>query len=214
MARTQAADYEERRAIILDKAARLFAQAGFLGASISDIAHACAISKSLVYHYYASKEDILFAVMRSHLDQLSEDVAEVFALQTNPLTKLHTLVHRFMQHYVGAADRQKVLLNELDNLPPERRAEIVSEQHLIIDGVRDLLALIKPELANDRARAQVHTMLLFGMINWTHTWFDPRGPVSADALADMAFEMAVSGAKANPTDGSPAISPKKKTWVR
>jgi len=31
-------------------------------------------------------------------------------------------------------------------------------------------------------------MLLFGMINWTHTWFDPAGPVSADQFADMALD--------------------------
>jgi hypothetical protein len=36
-------------------------------------------------------------------------------------------------------------------------------------------------------------MLFFGMINWTHTWFNPKGPVSADALADMAVDIALGG---------------------
>jgi hypothetical protein len=36
-------------------------------------------------------------------------------------------------------------------------------------------------------------MLYFGMINWTHTWFDPRGPVSAGALAEMTVDLTLGG---------------------
>ena len=60
MARTQAPDYEERRIAIIDKAAELFARRGFMGASVADLAAACQTSKSLIYHYFPSKEDILF----------------------------------------------------------------------------------------------------------------------------------------------------------
>ncbi len=188
MARTQAADYEERREAIVEQAARLFAKTGFLGASVADLAGACETSKSLIYHYYPSKEDILYAVMISHLDQLSQDVAGVVAMGEGPELRLKALVHRFMGHYVGAADRQKVLLNELDNLPAERRSEVVTKQRAIVKAVRDLMVAIEPELANDSARASVKTMLLFGMINWTHTWFDASGPISADEVADMALQ--------------------------
>ncbi len=198
MARTQAADYEERRQAIVEQAARLFAKTGFLGASVADLAAACATSKSLIYHYYPSKEDILYAVMISHLDQLSEDVVAVMGMAATPAEQLQALVHRFMRHYVGAADRQKVLLNELDNLPPERRAEVVAKQRVIVDAVQDLLVALKPEFKTDRARARVQTMLLFGMINWTHTWFDPKGPVPADEVADMALALIAPGGQAAP----------------
>jgi len=63
MARTQAADFEQRREKIVERAAQLFAERGFLGASIADLAKACKTSKSLIYHYYSSKEEILFDVM-------------------------------------------------------------------------------------------------------------------------------------------------------
>ena len=198
MARTQAADYEERREAIVEQAARLFARTGFLGASVADLAAACETSKSLIYHYYPSKEDILYAVMTSHLDQLGEDVAEVMATQEGAGVRLHALVHRFMGHYVGAADRQKVLLNELDSLPKDWRAEVVAKQRVIMKAVRDLIVGLEPGLAEDPARAQVKTMLLFGMINWTHTWFDPSGEVSADEVADMALQLLTAGVAAEP----------------
>jgi len=188
MARTQAADYEQRREAILDKAAHLFARMGFAGASVSDLAAACETSKSLIYHYYPSKEDVLYGVMASHLDQLVQDVDQVLSREAAPTELLSALIHSFMRHYIGAADRQKVLLNELGNLPVDRRKVIVDKQRGVIDAVQKLLEAIHPALAEDAAMARAETMLLFGMINWTHTWFDPAGPVSADQFADMALD--------------------------
>ena len=189
MARTQAADYEQRREAIVEKAAHLFASTGFMGASVSDLAGACKTSKSLIYHYYPSKEDILYAVMASHVDQLNEDVAKVMARDAPATELLREMVHAFMNHYLDAADRQKVLLNELDRLPADKRQAIVAKQRRIIDAVARLIGEADTTLAADPNRVRVQTMLLFGMINWTHTWFNPAGPVSADQLADMAVEL-------------------------
>ena len=187
MARTQAADYDQRREAIVDQAARLFASSGFRGTSVSDLAKACETSKSLLYHYYPSKEDVLYAVMSSHIDQLLGDVEEVMARDESPAVLLHAMIHSFMAHYVGAADRQKVLLNELDSLPADKRAEIVAKQRTVIDAVQSLLVRLDPRLS-DPAQARVQTMLLFGMINWTHTWFDSAGSMTADAIADLALD--------------------------
>lgn len=188
MARTQAADYEQRREAIMEKAADLFAEVGFNGASVSELATACGVSKSLLYHYYDSKEAVLHEVMASHIEMLSADVAFVMNMKEGALARLRALVHRFMQHYVGAANRQKVLLNELANLPEDDRRMVVSTQRKLIEAVQSLLVEIHPSLAGDPVRARVETMLLFGMINWTHTWFDPTGPISAHELADMVLE--------------------------
>lgn len=187
MARTQAADYEERREAIVEKAAFLFAQYGFLGTSVSQIAKACGASKSLLYHYYPSKEDVLYAVMASHVDQLVDVVEEEFCRTTTPSQRLHTLLVRFMEEYVHAASRQKVLLNELAHLPPDRRNAIVVKQRGIVDAIQGLVIVIRPDLAIDRTAARALTMLIFGMINWTGNWFDPEGRLSPREIAEMAF---------------------------
>ena len=192
MARTQAPDYEQRREAILDKAAELFAAVGFQGASIADLASACASSKSLIYHYYPSKEEILYAVMASHLDVLVEEMEQATSSDDDARIVLRRLLDGFMRHYVGAADRHKVLLNELGNLPPERREVIVRQQRKVIEAVQKLIVEIHPQLAAEPVLARAYTMLLFGMINWTSTWFDPAGPLSAEAIADLAFERTVA----------------------
>jgi AcrR family transcriptional regulator len=193
MARTQAADYEQRREAIVKVAARLFAGGGFQGTSVSQLAAAANTSKSLIYHYYPSKEDILYAVMASHIDLLVGDLADVMAGEAGPAERLSNLIRKFMNHYVGAADPQKVLLNELDCLPKDKRDIIVTKQRAIIDGVQGVLVALDPSIAEDAARARVKTMLLFGMINWTHTWFNAAGPMSADDIAAMVLQLILPG---------------------
>jgi AcrR family transcriptional regulator len=192
MARTQAADYAIRRDAIVEKAARLYAERGFLGASISDLAAVCRMSKSLIYHYYPSKEDILFDVMHSHVSALLDAAEAIVTRDLEPADTLRTLTVEFMKHYVGAAARQKVLLNELNHLPTQRRAIIVGIQHRLIEMVRDVLAEMRPELRRS-ALALPAAMLYFGMINWTHTWMDPAGTAKPARIAELAANVFLEG---------------------
>ena len=191
MARTQAADYAERRAAIVEQAARLYAGKGFNGASVADLADALGTSKSLIYHYYPSKEDILFEVMDSHLRELAAAADQVMAQDLPPPEKLREVAGAFMRLYVGATARHKVLLNELDALPVGRREEIVGRQRRLIEAVEGLICEIQPRLRGARARPAA--MLFFGMINWTHTWFHAEGPASAEEVADLAVDLALRG---------------------
>jgi AcrR family transcriptional regulator len=193
MARTQAADYEERRDRIVEKAAKLYAERGFLGASISDLAKTCKTSKSLIYHYYPSKEDILFDVMHSHVAALLQTAEAIVAQPLAPREKLRAINREFMKHYVGAAARQKVLLNELGHLPKKRRAVIIGIQHKLIDMIQDILTEMRPELGGRSTLKRPAAMLYFGMINWTHTWMDPSGAAKPAKIAELAANLFLDG---------------------
>jgi AcrR family transcriptional regulator len=195
MARTQAADYEDRKDAIANVAVQLFASHGYLGASMSDVAAAAQMSKSLLYHYYKAKEDILFDAMAAHLADLEADAAAALARGGGADETLRDLFKRYLQRYVGAVAHQKVLLNELRHLPPARRREIVRRQRELVDIVQNLLTEIQPELS---ARPQLRrpvTMLVFGMINWTHNWFDPKGAIEVRTLAALAADLTIAGVR-------------------
>jgi AcrR family transcriptional regulator len=189
MARPQSPDYDKRRDGIVVEAARLYARRGFNGASIADLAQACSTSKSLIYHYFPGKEDILYEVMAAHLDALVE-AADDAVRAGSAEERLRALAHAFMQLYVGAQDSHKVLLNELDNLPPARREEVVAKQRRIINVVETLMGEIRPDA---RPLALPLAMLFFGMINWTHTWFRADGRIGPEALAEMSVNLMLEG---------------------
>lgn len=194
MARTISPDYDRRREAIVLNAARLYAKSGFLGASLNDVAKACGSSKSLIYHYFDSKEDILFAVMSAHLQALSDSCEAVMATADGgPADQLRALARALMADYVGAAASQKVLLNELDNLPPDRRRAIVDQQRGLIATVETLLRAIRTDLPAHADLSRPIAMLFFGMINWTHTWYDPEGPLDAERFAELAVAILLDG---------------------
>ena len=186
MARPQAADYEDRKRLIVDQAARLFAAQSFLGTSITDIAEACNFSKGLMYHYYRSKEELLAAVMASHIDRLVELIEEARASQGSTAERLNGLLQSFMAEYVEAAPKQKVLLYEMGHLPEAERHAIITKQRAIVEFVESLVIEVHPEVDDDPGKARAMTMLLFGMINWTSNWYDPKGPITPAEIADMA----------------------------
>jgi AcrR family transcriptional regulator len=189
MARPQSPDYDKRRDAIIGAAASLYARRGFQGASVADLAKACGSSKALIYHYFQSKDDILYEVMAAHLDDLVDAADD--AMQTGDAReRLRALTAAFMRLYAGAQHSHKVLLNELDNLPPERRADVVRKQRRIIAVVETLVREIRPD---SNPVVLPLSMLFFGMINWTHTWFRPGGAVSEEALAELAVELMLNG---------------------
>ena len=60
MARPIAKDYDAKRSHILKTAARVFADTGYARASMSQVAKDCGFSKANIYHYYSSKDALLF----------------------------------------------------------------------------------------------------------------------------------------------------------
>jgi len=154
---------------------------------VAELAKACGASKSLIYHYFPSKDDILYAVMVEHLDALTE-AAESACASGSADARLRALTVAFMRLYASAQNHHKVLINELNNLPAERRAEVVAKQRRIIAAAEEVIAELAPG-----GGARVNTMLFFGMINWTHTWYDPAGPFMPEALALRVVEIMQRG---------------------
>src|ERR1700742_2245409 len=150
------------------------------------------MSKSLLYHYFSSKEDILFEVMDGHVTALG-DIAKRVADETDPQQPLLSPTPGLRELCGDAPSRHKVLLNDLDKLPPGRRKTIIAEQRLLLDTIDELLTELSPTLAKNPRERRAATMIYFGMINWTHTWFDPKGALGPNDVATLAVNIFLKG---------------------
>lgn len=202
MARPKAPEYDDRRQAIIDCAARLFARDGFHKASLNDIAAECNVSKANLYHYFASKEAILFAVMRDHISLLLKTAEDVASLDMDAEERLRTLARRFMALYADAGDRHKVLLAELNSLSEIERKAIVKDENRVVDAVLSIIQEARPAAVADPRRAKPLTMAFMAMLNWTHTWFQSAGPVSAGEYADMVTDLFLNGNPESLTPGA------------
>lgn len=209
MARTRAKDYDEKRALIREKAVELFAEHGFANTSIAMLAQACGASKAWLYHYYSSKEALLFEIFEQHTQTLLHIFKDVERQQLPPAEALRECLLQLMRVYQQAQATHLVLLYDLNRLPPEEREQIARREREVVDG---LAALIDP-LASGVWKTHPQwrkpiAMTLMGMINWTFTWLRHDGPVSHEQYAELAGTIFLEGIAALP--GGPAPSFLKK----
>ena len=198
MARPRAADYHAKRIAIRDAAAGLFAEHGFDGSSMADLAQSCGMTKAGLYHYYASKEEVLFDILNEHLGRVAQIVCDVAAAGRGrpPADRLEAIVTSLLAAYAHADAKHKVQLNELWRLPPEQREVIKALEREVVRVVAETLGQINPRLAAQAGLLKPVTMSLFGVLNWHYTWFREDGPMSRADYARLATRLFLEGARA------------------
>jgi AcrR family transcriptional regulator len=197
MARTRASDFEEKQHSILKSAAAVLAEQGMDKASMAQIANHCQVSKALLYHYYPSKDALIFAIIHTHLVELEAALAAAAGSGRAPEDELRVLVGVVLQQYRGADDAHKVQLVGIDALSDEQRAEIRAVERQIVQQFAKVLREVNPQLdRTERPLLMPVTMSLFGMMNWVYMWFREGGRITREDYADVATTLILEGIKA------------------
>ena len=187
MARPKSASHDLKRDQILDVAAQCFALQSFPAASMNHIATACGTSKARLYHYYESKEAILFDLLDRYTQKLLVIIGQVQATAhrraLDERATLHELIRAFLREYETSATRHAALLGATQFLGEEPRELILDRQRDVVSAVTRFLRRAYPERLEARNQTAI-TMTLFGMINWTFTWLRPGGAMSYAAFAE------------------------------
>ena len=195
MARGRSADYELNRDTIVRTATRLFAQQGYPGTSMSDLARECGISKPLLYHYVSDKYELLREITESHVTRLEALVGEVAALGLAPQPQLRELIRRFVHEYAQSRHDHGVLTQDVKFLEPGDRDRVLGKERAVVAAFASTVGQARPDLAG-AALDKPLTMLLFGMINWMFTWLRPDGALRHDDMAPIVADLFLGGLSA------------------
>ncbi len=119
---------EFRHGEILVAARKVFAEKGFAGASVDEIAQAAGVAKGTIYLYYPSKRDIYFAALREGLSALAAKTQENVLAADTLLAKLRAYVETKLRYCEEHRDFFKIYFAELGNMvtqhaTPDRRFE-------------------------------------------------------------------------------------------
>jgi AcrR family transcriptional regulator len=196
MARPKSSLHELKRDEILDVAAQCFAERSYPSASMNDIAAAGGTSKARLYHYYESKEAILFDLLDRYTQRLLALIGEVEATaqrrSLDDRAALHELVRSFLDEYEHSATRHVALLHDTKFLGDAQRDLILNRQRDVVSAVTRFLRRAYPVRVGAANQTPV-AMMLFGMINWTFTWLRPGGPLSYSGFAEDVIAMLEHG---------------------
>jgi AcrR family transcriptional regulator len=117
-----------REAELLATATRLFRQRGFHATSMQDLAEALGMNRGSLYHYIASKDDLLWAILSGALDRLTERVVPELARDAPARERLSRAIHEHLRVAAEHADELSLVQVELRSVGRERRVEMLARR--------------------------------------------------------------------------------------
>jgi AcrR family transcriptional regulator len=188
-----------RRSELTRQAARLFAEKGYHGTSVGDLAEAMGVQKGSLYAHIASKADLLWAVARegaeafhSALDAVPEDAA--------PVERIRLALRAHLRVVGEQLDVATVFVREWRYLDGEHREEFLAERRRYEERFRALFRDARDlgDLRTDLDDATA-ALLALSAANWAYTWLAPGR--DTDELADRFFALLVDGMRGYATPG-------------
>ena len=167
---------------ILEHATEVFCDKGYEGASMRDLSRATGMSLAGMYHYFGSKERLLYLIQKhtfsTILDRLRVRLAEI----ADPEQGIRAFVFNHLEYFLDHQQAIKVLSHEDDVLEGRYGLEVAEIKREYYRICRELLNRYKKEngLQFDSRTA---VLSLFGMMNWIYTWYNPRLDGGAERLS-------------------------------
>ncbi len=195
MVRTIAKDHEEKRHAILKTAAKFFAKNGYDRSSMSQLAIECGVSKALIYHYYDSKEALLYDIIYTHLNDLV-DAVNAAKPSDDPEQHLRNLVHAILTQYRDADAEHKLQLDATNALPKSNQETLADLQRQLVVTLSNAIKETSPASFDDKPEnLRPVTMSMFGMLNWFYLWYRRGKGITRQDYADLATDLLLGGIK-------------------
>ncbi len=180
---------------ILRAATELFASKGFDGTSVRDIAEKVRLSVPGMFHYYSSKEEILYEIMTLFMDDAYKKIMEIYNANIDPIEKLSEICKFYVEQYAGHKHQLTILISERKSLISEHRQICIKKER---EYVTALTNLFKELTKRKRLKAINHSILafiFFGMVHWTYQWYNPKakGGIGPNELGRIMSEVFLRG---------------------
>jgi AcrR family transcriptional regulator len=188
----EASRFDLRLAEILAHATEVFCEKGYQGASMRDLSRASGMSLAGLYHYFESKDRLLFLIQKHTFSTVVERLKSRLAAEDNPERQIHVFVKNHLEYFLANPAAMKVLSHEADALKNGFGSEVAAikrEYYRICVGLLDEMKKARGLEFSTR----IAVLSLFGMMNWIYTWHNPRVDADAERLAAEMVEIFLHG---------------------
>ena len=188
MARTVGSDGEKTRSAIRDAATGLFARHGYDAVSIRQIAAEVGVQAAALYRYFATKEDLLFDLMQSHMDALI-DSWENQRPNGDPTARLATFVGNHIRFHIERRHSTHVNNMELRSLSHDRLSTILRLRGAYEKELRQILRDGAETGAFVIEDVTLTAMAIIQMITGVIVWFRPDERLSVTQVTETYHQM-------------------------
>jgi AcrR family transcriptional regulator len=179
---------------IAKAAAKLFNEKGFLETSMDDISAAAKMSKGGIYHYFSSKNEMLYFICTNFMGFLLNDLEQELKKIREDYAKIQYIISRHIEFYTKHIAEAKTTIHEGHLLPSVYFKVIGQQQMQYYRIVSDVLSnYFGGRVSEDDLKAL--TFILFGTCNGIYFWYDPKGSMTPKELSRIIISVLCKGLK-------------------
>lgn len=165
--------HDEKRLDIITACADLFDRVGYHGMSMQALADAIGLGKPTLYHYFASKADILFEMHQIHIDALIASLNAQAAKSSEPSVLLTQACADTLREIAEHPGYVRAFMDHYGELEGEHRIQIRNRRREYYAGIK---AIISDGIASGKFRKtdpDLAVLAFLGMCNWAYKWYPP-----------------------------------------
>ena len=177
---------------ICEKAAVLFSEKGYQEATLADVAKAAGITKAGIYHYFTTKEELLFFILHSYMTGVLEKAKGNFSAKATPKEKLRRFIMDHIKYLDENLHESRLIINQWHNLAPEYRDTIRTQQRAYVDllkrGIEDLQGN-RGNRGKDADDIRLTAYILMSLCNAPYNWYRAGGKFSPERIAEEIYRI-------------------------
>ncbi len=178
---------------VLAAGARVIAREGYGNATIRQVAHEAGMSLAGLYHYFSSKEELLFLIQHHTFGAILERLEERLEGVHDPRRRLSVMVANHLEHFLARMDDLRVCARDLESLSSHYFEQVEALRHRYFGITLEIVESIGREAGGSRAEPRLATLYLFGMLNWIYMWYPDTDGVSGEEMTEQLLALFLEG---------------------
>ncbi|MFP1631538.1 TetR/AcrR family transcriptional regulator [Zhengella sp. ZM62] len=184
MARTAGSDGERTEAAIREAAAPLIARHGFEAVTMRQLAAEVGVQAAALYRYFPAKEDLLFKLMRDHMEGLAASLKAALPANGGPRARLLAFIANHVRFHVERRHATHVSNMELRSLSHDHLSEILKMRSAYEKELRTILREGQEAGVFAVEDVTLTSMAIIQMITGVIVWFRPDDRLSIDDVTN------------------------------
>lgn len=192
----------ETQQAFIHVATQLFAERGYNGTSIADIASELGLTTASLYYHVSGKQELLLKVLATGMAAFLQKLEEISARDIDPRQKLRLAVENHLSFVLSRTNAVAVFLRERRFLESPYREQYQKRVERYDRLFTDIISECMEQGAIPDGDSRLIRMAILGMINWAVEWYEPDGRLTAAEIASNFTDLIIDRMLAPPRDSS------------
>jgi AcrR family transcriptional regulator len=188
---------------------RLIYEHGYEAMSLRQLAAEVGIQSGSLYNHIATKQDLLFDLVREHINELLRQLDRALQGKEQPIEKLRAFVTFHVTYHMTKKREVFIANSELRSLEPKNYDAIIALRSAYEQRLAQILSEGVADGTFEVTDIQVATFAILALLTGICTWYRPGGRLTREAIVAAHEKLVLSGVAPSPA-GSP-VRPKRKS---